>query len=105
MQLYANYSRLNADSSDNNITIIIFKKKKNQLLKSTPRLTYNPKISQIIPTYSSKNYIPKYLNFFACAFILILPGRVAQSIKRLSQEPVVPGSKPSLATYFRFPFR
>ena len=32
------------------------------------------------------------------------PGRVAQSVARLTQEPEVPGSMPGPATYFRFSF-
>ena len=35
----------------------------------------------------------------------ISPGRVAQWVARLTQEPEVPGSIPGLATYFRFSFR
>ena len=31
-----------------------------------------------------------------------MPGRVAQSVARLTQEPEVPGSIPGPATYFRF---
>ena len=34
-----------------------------------------------------------------------LPGRVAQSVARLTHEPEVPGSIPGPATYFRFLFR
>ena len=33
------------------------------------------------------------------------PGRVAQSVAHLTQEPEVPGSIPGPATYFRFSFR
>ena len=33
------------------------------------------------------------------------PGRVAQSVARLTQEPEVPGSIPGPAIYFRFSFR
>ena len=33
------------------------------------------------------------------------PGRKAQSVARLTQEPDVPGSIPGPATYFRFSFR
>ena len=33
------------------------------------------------------------------------PGRVAQSVARLTQEPEVSGSIPGPATYFRFSFR
>ena len=33
------------------------------------------------------------------------PGRVAQSVARLTHEPEVPGSIPGPATYFRFSFR
>ena len=42
----------------------------------------------------------------ASAFSLMasLPGRVAQSEARLTQEPEVPGSIPGPATYFRFFF-
>ena len=35
----------------------------------------------------------------------LLPGRVAQSVARLTKEPEVPGSIPGPATYFRFSFR
>ena len=31
-----------------------------------------------------------------------MPGRVAQSVARLTEEPEVPGSIPGPATYFRF---
>ena len=33
------------------------------------------------------------------------PGRVAQSVAPLTQEPEVPGSIPGPATYFRFSYR
>ena len=33
-----------------------------------------------------------------------MPGRVAQSVARLTDEPEVPGSIPDPATYFRFSF-
>ena len=39
------------------------------------------------------------------AFKRCTPGRVAQSVGRLTQEPEVPGSIPGPATYFRFSFR
>ena len=35
----------------------------------------------------------------------VLPGRVAQSVARLTQEQEVPGSIPGPAIYFRFSFR
>ena len=35
----------------------------------------------------------------------IFPGRVAQLVARLTEEPDVPGSIPGPATYFRFSFR
>ena len=34
--------------------------------------------------------------------MIIDPGRVAQSVARLTQEPEVPGSIPGPTTYFRF---
>ena len=33
------------------------------------------------------------------------PGRVAQSVRRLTHDPEIPGSKPGPVTYFRFSFR
>ena len=38
-------------------------------------------------------------------FLIVRPGRIAQSLERLTQEPDVPGSIPGPATYFRFSFR
>ena len=38
-------------------------------------------------------------------FLVILPGRTAQSVVRLTHEPEVAGSIPGPATYFRFCFR
>ena len=40
-----------------------------------------------------------------CKFQTMSPGRVAQSVARLTEEPEVPGSIPGPATYFRFSFR
>ena len=46
----------------------------------------------------------KFKNF-AYLFDCTKPGRVAQSVARLTPEPKAPGSIPGPATYFRFSFR
>ena len=63
------------------------------------------KISCSIELSVKKVLLPRGLIFYFVLTLLILPGRVAQSVEHLSRKSGVLGSIPGLATYFRFSFR
>ena len=58
------------------------------------------------PTTRYRKYFSDFLPFksFEC-FIIVRPGRVAQSVGHLTRKSGVLGSIPGLATYFHFSFR
>ena len=56
----------------------------------------------LIPVAISQSRATSYVYVLPVMADGIQPGRIAQSVVRLTQEPEVPGSIPSLATYFCF---
>ena len=63
----------------------------------------NPHIR--LPFYSFKLGPSDHNMIYNVRLVMFMPGRVAQSVGHLTRKSGVLGSKPGLATYFRFSFR